>query len=292
MSYNIVRPLFFGVELIEYFRPVRERLASHLHNLLVAHFPMVCVQDMVSFLRAFSMPFKCLTSGALSRSGTAIRYNTVMCLPASPDKIAAAAILYFAAIHAVSAQLSDQQPKFEVASVRLTTPLDQAIANRNSAATVSYSGARVTIDGFVLKTIIATAYRTETYLVNAPDWTAQARVVIQALMPEGGTKDQLPEMLKALLAERFHLVAHTTAIEEPVFALVIGKNGPKLNLRATWIRLRARFGRKITGLTILRPAIAFVNSAAKRSEPRCRPAVRMDRYGLKSPQTATYARSI
>jgi uncharacterized protein (TIGR03435 family) len=156
-----------------------------------------------------------------------------MYLPVRPDKIAAAAILYFAAIHAVSAQLpaqlSDQQPKFEVASVRLTTPLDQAVGNRSSGATVTYSGARVTIDGFVLKTIIATAYRTETYLVNAPDWTAQARVVIQALMPEGGTKDQLPEMLKALLAERFHLVAHATALEEPAFALVIGKNGPKLN---------------------------------------------------------------
>ncbi len=139
------------------------------------------------------------------------------------------AILYFVAIQAVSAQPPASQPKFEVASVRLTTTLDQAIADRSPKATVTYSGSRVTIDGFVLKAIIATAYRTETYLVTAPDWTAQARVVIQALMPEGGTKDQLPEMLKALLAERFHLVAHTTALEEPVFALVIGKSGPKLN---------------------------------------------------------------
>lgn len=66
-------------------------------------------------------------------------------------------------------------------------------------------------------------------LVAGPDWTAQTRVVIQALMPEGATKDQLPEMLKALLAERFHLVTHRTALEEPVYALVPAKNGPKLN---------------------------------------------------------------
>jgi len=65
VSDNVVRTLLFGVKTIEYFRPVRERLAGHLHNLLVAHFPMVCVQDMVSFLRAFSMPFKCLTLAAL-----------------------------------------------------------------------------------------------------------------------------------------------------------------------------------------------------------------------------------
>jgi uncharacterized protein (TIGR03435 family) len=144
----------------------------------------------------------------------------------SPGKFA---ILYCAATQALFSQLPAPQPKFEVASVRLTTTLDQSVADRSPKATVTYSGARVTIDGFVLKAIIATAYRTETYLVTAPDWTAQARVVIKALMPEGMTKDQLPEMLKALLAERFHLVARTTALEEPVFALVIGKSGPKLN---------------------------------------------------------------
>jgi uncharacterized protein (TIGR03435 family) len=143
------------------------------------------------------------------------------------------AILYFAAIRALFAQLPASQPasqlRFEVASVRLTTTLDQSIADRSPKASVTYSGARATIDGFALKAIIATAYRTETYLVTAQDWTAQARVVIKALMPEGTTKDQLPEMLKTLLAERFHLVAHITALEEPVFALVIGKSGPKLN---------------------------------------------------------------
>lgn len=127
------------------------------------------------------------------------------------------------------AQAPSSAPQFEVASVHLTTTLDQAVATRSPGATVTFSGARVTINNFVLKAIISTAYRTEIYLVRAPEWTAQARVVIQALMPEGATKDQLPEMLKALLADRFHLLAHTTALEEPVFALVTAKNGPKLN---------------------------------------------------------------
>ena len=129
------------------------------------------------------------------------------------------------ASRAQSPAASGPAPTFEVASVRL----DQAIADRVPPATVTFSGARVTINGFTVKAIIADAYRTETYLVTAPEWTAQARVVIQALMPEGTGKDQLPEMLKALLAERFHLVAHRTAVEEPVFALMAAKNGPKLN---------------------------------------------------------------
>jgi uncharacterized protein (TIGR03435 family) len=120
---------------------------------------------------------------------------------------------------------SGPEPKFEVASVHL----DKAIADRIPAATVTLSGARASISGFTVKAIIAAAYRTEIYLIAAPDWTTQARVAIQALMPEGATKDQLPEMLKALLAERFHLVAHRTALEEPVFALVTAKGGSKLS---------------------------------------------------------------
>jgi uncharacterized protein (TIGR03435 family) len=129
--------------------------------------------------------------------------------------------LFVAIVHAASAQAPVADPKFEVASARMATTPAQA--------TVTFSGARVVISGFDLKALVARAYRTETYLTAAPEWTAQARVIIEALMPDGATKDQLPEMLKALLAERFHLVAHRTALPEPVFALVTAKNGPKLN---------------------------------------------------------------
>ena len=141
----------------------------------------------------------------------------------------AAGVLLFVAIVRASAQSQAADPKFEVASVRMTTTPDQAAADRTAGATVTISGARVTINGFALMGIVARAYRTETYLVTAPDWTAQAKVVIRALMPEGATKDQLPEMLKTLLSERFHLAAHVAAPEEPVFALVTTKNGPRLN---------------------------------------------------------------
>lgn len=139
-----------------------------------------------------------------------------------------ATFLCVAIAHVASAQAPAADPKFEVASVRMATTLDQANAGK-SPATVTFSGARVVIGNFDLKALVARAYRTEIYLTSGPEWTAQARVIIQALMPEGATKDQLPEMLKALLAERFHLVAHRTTLPEPVFALVPAKSGPKLN---------------------------------------------------------------
>jgi uncharacterized protein (TIGR03435 family) len=153
-------------------------------------------------------------------------------------RIAFLATLCLGAVRAGWTQPPKSGPKFEVASVRLTSSLNQ-FAIDNSAALesggkpvpngVTFSGSRMTINGLVLKAIIARAYGTDMNRIMGADWTAQTRIVIQALMPQGSMQDQLPEMLKALLAERFHLVAHTTALPEPVYALVTAKNGPKLN---------------------------------------------------------------
>ena len=141
----------------------------------------------------------------------------------SASSIGQTLIFCLALASATLAQFPPAEPKFDVESVHLI------VADKTPPATVTYSGARVTINGVALKDVIARAYRTETYLVTAPQWTAQARVAIQALMPKDATKDQLPEMLKGLLVERFHLVVHVTSLPEPVFALVTAKNGPKLN---------------------------------------------------------------
>jgi uncharacterized protein (TIGR03435 family) len=42
-------------------------------------------------------------------------------------------------------------------------------------------------------------------------------------------QDQLPKLLQALLAERFHLSIHREHKEQPVYALVPGKGGPRLH---------------------------------------------------------------
>lgn len=59
------------------------------------------------------------------------------------------------------------------------------------------------------------------------------RFNILAKMPEGATKDQVPRMLRALLAERFKLAIHEENREHPAYALVIGKNGPKLEVASS-----------------------------------------------------------
>jgi bla regulator protein BlaR1 len=76
-------------------------------------------------------------------------------------------------------------------------------------------------------------------ILGGPEWIRKERFDIQAKTPEG-TPDynlmdffdneapQLQLMLKALLADRFHLVVHRERHQIPVYVLTIGKNGPKL----------------------------------------------------------------
>jgi uncharacterized protein (TIGR03435 family) len=54
------------------------------------------------------------------------------------------------------------------------------------------------------------------------------RFNIQATLPEGATEKQVPQMLQAMLAERFKLVIHRETRDQPVYALIVAKGGPKL----------------------------------------------------------------
>ncbi len=64
--------------------------------------------------------------------------------------------------------------------------------------------------------------------MQGPDWMLTTPYDIVAKMPEGATKEQVPQMLQALLAERFKMTIHRDKKEQSVFALVVGKNGAKL----------------------------------------------------------------
>jgi uncharacterized protein (TIGR03435 family) len=131
--------------------------------------------------------------------------------------------------------------RFEVASIRPAEPgfleLDNPsfVAYRAGKATsfceICISGTHYDYYRAPLKELIGEAFRIDSRLVVAPDWLNQPSVTmfaIHALMPEGATKKQIPEMLKALLEERFHLVAHFATAEQTGYSLVVAKNGPKL----------------------------------------------------------------
>ena len=85
-----------------------------------------------------------------------------------------------------------------------------------------------------LRLLIMQAYRLSTYqLVGGPSWLDSERFDIVAKGPEGSRPDQVPLMLRGLLADRFKLKVHGETREAQIYALVVarsdGKLGPKLS---------------------------------------------------------------
>lgn len=93
---------------------------------------------------------------------------------------------------------------------------------------ISIDSARVDIGSLSLADLIRTAYRMKPYQVSGPDWMASERFDILAKLPEGAPKEKVPEMLQALLADRFKMTSHCENKEHPAYALIVGKSGPKL----------------------------------------------------------------
>ena len=129
--------------------------------------------------------------------------------------------------------LPAQPAAFEVASVKAVDP-DRGPMGQMfcivpcTGERLTVVGARVDIRYTSLEQLIARAYRIKPYQLSGPGWMQSQRFDIAAKMPDGVSKDRLPELIQALLAERFKLSIHRGSKEQPVFALVVGKNGAKL----------------------------------------------------------------
>jgi len=126
---------------------------------------------------------------------------------------------------------------FEVASIKPAPTITPAMVQSGKPihAGMKIDASRVDIGYFGLQELIARAYDVKNYQISGPDWITSMgaqvtgqRFDIIAKMPEGATKEQVPEMLRTLLAERFKLTAHRETKEHNVYALVVGKGGPKL----------------------------------------------------------------
>ncbi len=122
---------------------------------------------------------------------------------------------------------------FEVASVRKSPPPDMrkivaVLREGRRPGAQSIEGSRATFSYESLKQLIAYGYRLRDYEVEGPDWLATDRMEISAKLPEGTTENDVPEMMRALLAERFKLQAHKETRDVPVLGLLPVKNGLKL----------------------------------------------------------------
>ena len=136
----------------------------------------------------------------------------------------------FLAVSSLLGQTTAGAPTFDVASIKPSEPITPGMVQAGKIhAGMKIDGSRVDIGNFTLMQLITKAYDVKTYQVQGPSWmTSMAqRFDIVANLPAGATKDQVPQMLQALLAERFKLVIHRDTKEHNVYALVVAKGGAK-----------------------------------------------------------------
>lgn len=119
-------------------------------------------------------------------------------------------------------------PRFDAESVKL---------NRSGSPDSMIStppGGTFTATNVTLERLIPTAFNVPSFLVvGGPSWLASDRFDIVARPPADVAPDRLPDLLQALLADRFGLRAHRETRDQPIYALVAatdgGRLGPKLS---------------------------------------------------------------
>ena len=117
---------------------------------------------------------------------------------------------------------------FEVASIRPggTEPMRELVLSGKWHQKIDE--ARVDLGSFALLNLIQMAYRIPDIRISGPGWLSSTRFDIVAKLPVGSNRNQVPEMLKTLLKERFHLVARVDPRLAGVYELVVDKTPLKL----------------------------------------------------------------
>jgi len=122
-------------------------------------------------------------------------------------------------------QTTPTRPEFEVVSIK---PAEGLIAGKPAAGGMRVDGAQVHFANTQLRGFITTAYKRRIYQVIGPDWLANAHFDVDAKLPAGATRAQIPEMLKSMLEDRFQIKVREDSKDFSVYGLVLSRGAPKL----------------------------------------------------------------
>ena len=118
---------------------------------------------------------------------------------------------------------SSSQLAFDVASVRLSSP--------GTRTSQRITDTRVDIINMPIRSVLQTAFGLTAltdFRLAAPSWVDQTRIDIQATIPAGRLRRDVPEMLRTLLKERFGLANHIEPRPMEVYELQVDKGGLKM----------------------------------------------------------------
>jgi uncharacterized protein (TIGR03435 family) len=120
---------------------------------------------------------------------------------------------------------SEKRAAFEVASIKPTST--------EGSFTIDFRpGGRFFARNFTVQNLLRMSYAVQDYQISGgPGWINSAGFDIEA-SPDAAAgeppHEQVLQMIQALLADRFQLSVHRETRQLPIYALVVGKTGPKL----------------------------------------------------------------
>ena len=117
---------------------------------------------------------------------------------------------------------------FEVASIKPAEPQSM----NNIRVGMSADAGRVAFTYVTLRDLLTRAYEVKSPQISGPGWIDSDRFDVNAKIPEGVSREQVPVMLRTLLEERFQLKLKRENKEMPVYEMVVAKGGPKMDKAA------------------------------------------------------------
>jgi bla regulator protein BlaR1 len=135
-------------------------------------------------------------------------------------------LLYAPPSRAQSPDGSASKLTFEAATIKRSQP------GKQDRRMVTYDPGQVTFSRVSLEALIQEAYSVKTYQITGPDCIQSSNMDIVAKAAGAAPESQLKLMLQTFLADRFKLAMHREKKELPVYALTVGKNGPKFSSAA------------------------------------------------------------
>ncbi len=158
-------------------------------------------------------------------------------------------------------------PAFDVASVKLLKMSD--IEKAKARDSIESSPGGLTMRNVSLRLCLQWAYDVKDYQVSGPLWVESERYEIMAKAAGPASDREMKPMLQALLADRFKLTLHREKKDLPVYALIQGKNPPKLQPSdETWPK-----GLKIVGRAVTLPHLSMPQLADMLTRQMDRPVV-------------------
>jgi uncharacterized protein (TIGR03435 family) len=125
-----------------------------------------------------------------------------------------------------SSQPTQRDYRFEVASVR---PVDPPGLYKGGSIGPAYTPGHYREERVYLGGLVADAFKVKhAYQIKFPSWMGTTYFAVNATIPEGATKADVPIMLRHLLEDRFALKYHHETRQISGYEMVVAKSGAKL----------------------------------------------------------------